>query len=169
MLIRDVSNERGGEKKDAGRKRLTSPFEMSHEGNFSTNLVIVLLFSFLFFFLHRCATSNIPFSVGLIKSTGFLFHLCTKIKVKLFQIVHKQPWSPQRNVSEAQSAHMLDSLCQSMLFECVSALRGPFRLQNHDRYLFFSAQCRGLILRKRTEKQRRRKCKERRSLMLQDF
>lgn len=126
-------------------------------------------FLFSFYFLHRCATSNIPFSVGLIKSTGFLFHLCTKIKVKLFQIVHKQPWSPQRNVSEAQSAHMLDGLCQSMLFECVSALRGPFRLQNHDRYLFFSAQCRGLILRKRTEKQRGRKCKERRSLMLQDF
>lgn len=49
MLIRDVSNERGGEKKkDAGRKRLTSPFEMSHGGK-SKNLVIVFdrfLFSF---------------------------------------------------------------------------------------------------------------------------
>lgn len=41
--------EEGEKKKDAGRKRLTSPFEMSHEGTFSKNLVIVLLFSSFFF------------------------------------------------------------------------------------------------------------------------
>lgn len=161
MLIRDVSNERGGRKK---RRTLAERswlllLKWVTEENFLRIWWSFCCFLFLFFFLHCCATSNIPFSVELIKSTGFLLHHSTKIKVKLFQIVHKQPWSPQRNVSEAPSAHMLDSLCQWMLFVCVSALRGPFRLQNHDRYLFFSAQCRGVILRKRTEKQRRQKCK----------
>lgn len=65
--------------------------------------------------------------------------------------------------------HPLTCLCQAMLFGCISALWGPFRLQDHDRYLFYSAQCRGVILRKRTEKWRRPKCKDRRSLRLQDF